>query len=271
MCGLLRWYLAGPLSRCRVSPKVCLALCIRFSPPLRQDFAVSVPIMWGVWKQRKASSEDIKKDLLRSRERGALAAWDNLEALLSRERHQSLQSQISEIQAALRKQQHPFRDHELVNVFLEQFSGRNWMKWARFRFLVLVGPSVQGKTSKAMSLYPDQTLKVCCGTCPDGILPSIASFDWLKHKAIVFDEARPDQVLRNREVFQANQYAQTLGQSACNAFSYQVYLYHRALILCANSWDLSADSITSSDREWLEANQILVKLPEGQRWYLQSN
>ena len=223
--------------------------------------------MWNLWRQRKASADDTQKELLRSRERGALSAWDNLEALMSRERHQNLQAQIAEIQAALRRQQRPFRTHESIGVFMEQFSGRHFGKWARFRFLVLVGPSVQGKTSKAMSLYPEQTLKVCCGTCPDGILPSIAAFDWLKHRAIVFDEARPDQVLRNREVFQANQHTQTLGQSACNAFSYQVYLYHRALILCANAWDLSASSISESDREWLEANQILVSLPPGQRWY----
>ena len=246
---------------------MCSRPAIAFPACAAQDFPIGVTNMWGLWRQRKATAEDIQKDLLRSRERGALSAWDNMENLLSKERHQNLQAQILEIQVALRKQQKPFRSHELINVFLEQFSGRNWMKWSRFRFLVLVGPSVQGKTSKAMSLYPEETLKVCCGTCPDGILPSIAAFDWLKHKAIVFDEARPDQVLRNREVFQANAYTQTLGQSACNAFSYQVFLYHRALILCANSWDLHVDTLTDSDREWLQANQILVTLPEGQRWY----
>ena len=238
----------------------CCSLC-------RQDFAIGVATMWNLWKQRKAHGKDIKNDLLRSRERGSLAAIEQLDAIITMERHHDLASEIENVQASLRSKERPFRGHERINEFLEQFDRRHYADRARFKFLVLVGPSVQGKTSKGMSLHPGRTLKVCCGGCPEGAMPSLVSFDRAKHSAILFDEIRPDQVLKHREVFQANQYTQTLGQSACNAFNYSVWVYAIAFILCANSWDLGGDKLAPEDREWITANSIEVRLPVGEFWY----
>ena len=233
----------------------------------RQDFAIGVNTMWNLWRQRKAETEDVKDDLLRSRERGSLAAIQNMDAIVALENAQSLRDQVAHVQASLRARQQPFRGHDLINVFVERFDERHFAQVARFKFLVMVGPSVQGKTSKGMSLYPDRTLKVSCGGCPEGVLPPLSSFDRALHAAILFDEVRPDQVLPHRELFQANQYWQTLGQSACNNYAYRLWVYGIALILCANSWDTSSDKISPADREWLEANSIVVRLPDGERWY----
>ena len=78
--------------------------------------------------------------------------------------------------------------------------------------LVLVGDTLQGKTSKGMSLFGStRTLKLACGPCPHGVLPSLGALDRHEVKAILFDEIRLDQVLTIRELFQANQYPQHLG------------------------------------------------------------
>lgn len=244
-----------------------MRVCSAVLQTLLQDFAVGIMTMWNLWKQRKAESRLVKLDLVRSRERGALAAIEAMEAIEAKERHDALAAEIEKVQAQLRAKQRPFRGHPGINEFLEQFSGRHLGELSRFRFLVLVGPSVQGKTSKGMSLHPGATLKVCCGGCPEGALPSLQAFDRSVHKAILFDEIRPDQVLKHREVFQANQYVQTLGQSACNAYNYQIWVYGIAFILCANAWDLRSDKLSPEDREWITANSIEVRLPEGERWY----
>ena len=223
--------------------------------------------MWDLWRTRKALSDDILTDLLRSRERSALGAISAMQELLAKERHQELLHEIARVNQVLRERQSPFRDHTLINDFLSQFDSRHYGAVSRFRFLVLIGPSVQGKTSKGMSLFPGKTFKVCCGACATGVLPSLSTFDRAKHRAILFDEIRPDIVLKHREVFQANSFEQTLGQSVCNAFSYDVWVYHIAFILCANEWDMT-ENMSDSDREWLESNQILVTLPVGEKWYL---
>ena len=212
--------------------------------------------------------KDTKEDLLRSRERNAVGALDALAKLDRLEREHELDEEMEAIQASVMARQKPFRSHPLLNSWMLQYSEDVTGKVGRFKFLVLVGPSVQGKTSKAMSLFPGRTLKVCCGSCPPGILPSVADFRRGLHKAIVFDEVRMDQVLRHREFFQANSYKQSLGHSATNMFTYSVFIYQVALILCTNEWNMSSTEFLPSDLEWIGANQVLVTLPSHQRWYL---
>ena len=80
-------------------------------------------------------------------------------------------------------------------------------------------------------------------------------------KAILFDEIRTDQVLTFRELFQANQYLQQLGSSVCNLYTYSVWVYHIAMILCTNNFDLNNKSVSEADRSWLKKNAIVVQLP----------
>ena len=114
----------------------------------------------------------------------------------------------------------------------------------------------------------EKTLKISCGNCPEGVLSSLAIFDRARHRAVLFDEIRPDQVLKNRELFQANQYVQTLGTSACNPFAYNIWVYCIPLILCASNFDRDHQDISLPDREWLHGNLDLVTLPPGELWYI---
>ncbi len=123
----------------------------------------------------------------------------------------------------------------------------------RFTILALVGDSQQGKSSKGMSIFgASKTLKVSCQSCPKGVPPGLSKFDRKLHVAILFDECRVDQILANREFFQSSMYPQTLSQSLCNQYSYELWVYQ----------------LEPSDANWMVANVIRVALREGQNWYL---
>ena len=141
----------------------------------------------------------------------------------------------------------------------------------RLRCLLLVGDSQQGKTNKGISIFGVQhTLKVSCQGLPSGLIPSLARLRREVHRAILWDEVRPDQVLNNREVFQSNQWEQWMSQSSCNQHAYSVWLYFTPMILCANEFDMDHPSISAADSEWLHKNILVASLAPDQKWYLDS-
>jgi hypothetical protein len=240
---------------------------------LEQDFAISVSIIWNQWKSRKMSDADCERYLVRCRDRTAPAAVLALEQIMKRGRMLDLAEEMTKVQKTLESRQCKFRSHSSIDAWLLQFGNSTYGFQPRFRCLVLIGGTQQGKTSKGMSLFGStKTLKVSCGNCGPGVLPSLSRFDRQQHDAILFDEVRTDQVLNNREVFQANQYAQTLGQSACNPFAYSVWVYHVALILCTNSFEINATDLSEGDRDWLggEKNLVIVQLAAEEKWFMES-
>ncbi len=166
------------------------------------------------------------------------------------------------------KQQRPFLNHPKVTEFLETFDERFYGVRGRWKPLAFLGASDCGKTWKAMSLFPGQTLKVSCNGLAKGIIPSLKSFDRAIHRAICFDEIRADQILGNRELFQSGQYACKLSQSSCAQHEYSVWLYGIAMLFCTNnlSLDVKSDSL-ESDTAWLERNVIRAELRPLQKWY----
>jgi len=127
------------------------------------------------------------------------------------------------------------------------------------------------KTSRNISIFGiSKTLKVSCQGCQWGILPGLSSFVQRKHVAILFDEFRSDQVLSNREFFQSNAFPQSMSQSACNQYAYEVWVYHIAMILCANHLEMTEGDggISASDADWMTQNVTVVTLEADQAWYL---
>ena len=79
---------------------------------------------------------------------------------------------------------------------------------------------------------------------------------------------RPDQVLGAKEVFHSAAGVVSLGQSNCNQFAYDVWLYGIAHILCSNAFAISEEEGQSAeDADWLSSNIIDITLPPGQCWY----
>ena len=209
------------------------------------------------------------RELLRSRDRGAVSALNDVEILIKRARTLNLGAEIRRVQKVLKKQLRKFVSHPGIKEFLPQFDDSRYGVDHRKKCLLLIGDSQQGKSYKAVSLFDqEQTLKVSCQGLPSGVLPSLGRLDRDKHRAIVWDEIRVDQVLNNRELFQSNAFEQFLQQSICNQHAFSVWLYHIAQILCANSFDMESESLSPGDAQWLSANIIKVELAPGQKWFL---
>jgi len=173
------------------------------------------------------------------------------------------------IQRQLRKRQVPFMTHDLIDTWYITFAAENYGEVGRSQVLGLIGLSQSAKTWKAMSLWPEVTLKLSCNALPYGILPSLKEFDRSMHKALCFDEIRPDQILGNRELFQSGQWRVKLGQSNCGQHEYSVWLYFIPIIICANDLVLDPKSLHyKADLDWLEENIVQVELKPGQKWYL---
>ena len=195
---------------------------------------------------------------------------DNIRITTQKEHLDDQREEIERVQNMLIQSLGAFRSHPRITTFLEQFEEKNYGVKHRFKSLLLFGGSQIGKSSKAISLFGvHRTLKVSCQGLPNGVIPSIQRFDRLVHQAILWDEIRPDQVLGAKEVFQSAPWVVSLGQSNCNQFAYDVWLYSTAHILCSNSFPMSqADGQSAEDADWLTSNIINVTLPQGMRWYL---
>ena len=238
-----------------------------------QDFPVSQAIVWQQWRAAKMNDDQCCRDLIRCRDPRAPLALAAFEYLRKKQEMLNLQDEIDRTQEALRLRQNPFKPHPLINSWLPQFTPENYGVRARSTILALIGPSREGKTSKAISIFGvTKTLKVSCQGCPHGVLPGLSSFKRGKHAAILFDECRHDQILLNREFFQSGVYPQSLSQSACNQYAYQLWVYQVAMIICANELKMTeADGLSSSDAEWLRSNVVVVTLPAGHSWFLKDN
>ena len=250
---------------CRRRP--CILL---ISPlPFVQDFPIKVDWVLQLWQQRKIEATVALGELLLSRGRGALQAIDMVQTTTQREHMDSQRAEVQRVQTLLMDTLGAFRPHPRVEVFLSQFDTRNYGVKHRFKPLGLFGGSQTGKSSKALSLFGMQsTLKVSCQGLGSGVIPSIARLDRRTHRAILWDEIRPDQVLGAKEVFQSAPWVLSLGQSNCNQFAYEVWLYGIAHILCSNSFPMSeSEGQSKEDAEWLSSNILDVSLPAGQTWF----
>ena len=230
---------------------------------------MSNAIVWNQWRTGKMSDADCLRDLVRCKDARAPGALLAFETIRKKDRMQNLQDEILRVQESLRLRQKPFLSHPLIDGWLKQYEPQNYGVLARFQVLALVGGSQQGKTSKAVSVFGiSRSLKVSCQSCPIGILPSLAAFNRCQHKAIVFDECRVDQILSNREFFQASSYPQQMSQSLCNQHMYEVWVYQTALIVCCNALQMGVeDGLSESDADWMLANVVPVRLSQGQTWY----
>ena len=259
------FFLKGFVSEDRYkNVSLCLVLIFRL-----QEIPVPVGIIWAAWRGHKISDEDVCKELLRCRDRGALSALQDVEVLIKRARTLKLESEIRRVQLLLQSQLSGFLPHPVCSSFMEQFDSSRYGVDHRKMSLLFKGDTQQGKSSKAVSLFGlEKTLKVSCQGLPKGVLPGLGRLDRDKHVAIVWDEIRPDQVLNNRELFQSNAHEQFVQQSICNQHAFSVWVYHTAQILCANTFEFESPEISPGDSQWLQANLMVVELPRGQRWYL---
>ena len=82
------------------------------------------------------------------------------------------------------------------------------------------------------------------------------------------DEITEKQVLCNKAFFQAGARSVALGQSACNQFTYSVFVYRLPIICCSNTFKMTeAEGLNAEDADWLKQNVIEAPVPSsGKRW-----
>ena len=79
---------------------------------------------------------------------------------------------------------------------------------------------------------------------------------------ILFDEIEAEQVAAQRKLFQAQAKPMQLACSATNGYSYEVFVWRKKLVLATNSWHSSLSLIPAADREWIQANSIVLDVLE---------
>lgn len=128
----------------------------------------------------------------------------------------------------------------------------------RQKFLVLDGPSQTGKTVFAMSLLgPEVSLEVDCAATE---YPDLRMYDEDRHKVVFFDEASTSLVLKHKKLFQCPASLVTLGSSATNCHSYQVWFHGVRVVIASNKWSEELEQCSPADREWLTRNSVYVRV-----------
>jgi hypothetical protein len=249
----------------------CVIVQLRWA--CSQDFAVAPAWILDQWQSGKIDHEMAIEELVRSRGRGLLNGIALVDGVRARQKVLDQKMEIHDVQQTLFNNMNPFRGHIVIDNWITQYHAEKYKKSSRFRSLLMTGGTQTGKSWKALSLWGvGRTLKVNCQGLAPHTLPSIAEFDRSKHCAILFDEIRTDQVLGNKEVFQAGAFTVSLAQSNCNVFCYQLWLYQVAFILCSNAFPMSnADGakLTDEEGDWLRSNIDDVHLPSGQKWFIE--
>jgi len=130
----------------------------------------------------------------------------------------------------------------------------------RYQFLVLVGGSGLGKTQFAKGLVPvGAALELNMASAPE---PDLREYDARRHALILFDECTPQQVLRQKKLFQCPPVEVGLAASATSCHAYQVWVHRKLFVICSNVWHYELSKLKIDDAQWLQANSVVVHVTE---------
>ena len=85
-------------------------------------------------------------------------------------------------------------------------------------------------------------------------------YDSQRHDIIIFDEASPKMVVRQRKLFQAQHARVDLALSNTSCHSYSVWLYRKMLCICTNRWHEEQLDMSPMDRDWLKKNSVVLEV-----------
>ena len=204
-------------------------------------------------------SEDVAKQEILKCKKNTKHHLDNVEFVATKRREVWVQQRMEEVDEILKPAWQPMKFYPLVQEFITEHAHIR----PRYRFLVITGPSGVGKTQFIRNVAQPRSclLEV---TCVDDVEPDLRAFRPGTHKWILLDEATPVTILRNRKLYQASNAVVTLGQSATQMYSYEVYLHQVRLVVCANDWESRMDDhrINAEGRAWLQQNSIVLNVQE---------
>ena len=145
---------------------------------------------------------------------------------------------------------------------------------ARQKVFVVDGPSRVGKSAYVQAkllerraqrqdpLPPGHGRKTLIVNCMHILDPDLKRFRCMEHDSILFDEGSPEMVQRHRDLMQAPRHDITLGTSATGCYTYNVCLFRVRLVITANKWDEQLAELSSSDRDWVVANTVVLRVTD---------
>ena len=161
-----------------------------------------------------------------------------------------------EVACKLRACLKPAKEYAVVREWKAQYADM----LHRYKFLVVQGPSQTGKTEFCRVQCPaGRTLEINCAAAEE---PMLRDYDSQLHDMIIFDEASPKMVVRQRKLFQAQHARVDLALSSTSCHSYSVWLYRKMLCICTNRWHDDQQELSHMDRDWLEKNCFLLEVTE---------
>ena len=157
-----------------------------------------------------------------------------------------------------------------------------WEVWAadqdrvlsRQKVFVVDGPSRIGKSAYVLSKLREQRAtrqdplpdghmkKTLIVNCMNVLDPDLKRFRCMEHDSVLFDEGSPDMVQRHRDLMQAPRRDITLGSSATGCYTYAVCLFRVRLVITANKWQEQLEALSPSDREWVIANTVVLRVTD---------
>ena len=228
--------------------------------------------MIRLWQMHKIETEDVCRDLIMSRARGALQQEQVIRKFEEAQLRFDLHTESMRILAKLHARYERFRRHETVREWLEHVAKLDTEEIDRAKPLLFVDESQTAKTAKAVSLFPlEDILLVNCQGLGDTMLPSIREVHAQKKKVVIWEEIKHTQVLANKRLFQSGAWVLDLGDSGCHQYAYPVLPYKIKHILCSNYFPRSRaedKKLTVQDEDYLQKNFYVPRLPPGWKWYL---
>ena len=234
-------------------PKKGMVMWGGASSPFR-TYSVNGDWIINMLQLGKMTLTNVRKELLKTA-KSLPRQFENLDCYQREQSSIELQARISETKAILAAKEKPCVEVPEVTQWKRSFDSVEH----RYRFLVLDGPSKMGKTMFCRSLLPcrDCVFEV---DCAGSEYPDLRSFDPLRHKLILFDEASAALVLRHKKLFQASASVVNLGSSPTNQHLYDVWVHRVMLVVASNRWAFELQDLRHEDANWLQANSVYVRV-----------
>ena len=207
-------------------------------------------------QQQKMLASKARPEIVRTAKR-LPAMLENLDRWVRETRSTHLRQLEAALRRDLSTKAQPFKTLEPVVQWLKQFD----KKQERYKFLVLDGLSGMGKTQFAHSLAsaPGAVLDINMASAPE---PDLREYKPGIHEVILMDEMTPEKVLSQKKLFQAGPSEIGLAASATSCHAYKVWVWRRRFVCCSNIWRQRLARLCAEDRDWINANSVLVVVTE---------
>ena len=171
-----------------------------------------------------------------------------------------LENELQRIEQAFEKHRRPSIPHPpMVQDFVSQFRAENFGVAARFKPLVLDGPTRFGKSTFAESLFgTENTIFI---NCQNTLIPPMQRYkkDWRKYSCIVFEEVDHRMVCGNKLLFQGTRKLVDMGISPTEQHAFTVLVYFKAMVLCSNRF---LNGIDDEDRDYIMKNVYYYRVED---------